>query len=128
MDIKQLYIQQQLGDQVKAWYSQTQYIKSVVSGLNSVIEANFVNEKVKLIICSNFWISYNTVDSPIQIRDIFNNIIFETPVAPINTTQTTAMFMFDYTQLGAAIKFSANNVNFKFTLFFQKVFLFNDRA
>jgi hypothetical protein len=128
MDITQLYIQQQLGDNVKPWYSQTFFAKSKVVGLNSVIDINLINEKVKLILCSNLWISYNTVNAPIQIRDVFNQLIFETPIAPINTTQQSIMFVFPYIQEGAAIKFSANNVNFNFTLLFQKVFLFNDKA
>jgi hypothetical protein len=55
-------------------------------------------------------------------------LIFETPIAPINTTQQSIMFVFPFIQEGAAIKFSANNVNFNFTLLFQKVFLFNDKA
>lgn len=128
MDITQLYIQQQFGEGVKPRYGQTEVIRAVPVLGQNVVAADFINEKVKVILCTGLWISYNTVISPVVITDMFNKVVFETPVAPAVLNQVSGMFFFDYVQEGAAIKFSANNVNFKFSLFFRKVYFYNEKA
>ena len=120
MDITQLYIQQKFGD-IKPWYSETDSIQGVITGSTNVIQGNFTNEKVKVIVCTNIWICYNSAISPVQITDVFGNKIFETPAAPATDTQLMGMFPFDYIIDGSAMRFIANKANFKFTIYFTKV-------
>ncbi len=128
MDSKQLFIQQQLGEDVKAWYSQTFAQQAVVNGINNEVRLNFINEKVKLILCTGLWVAYNSIIAPVQIVDTYGNNFFDIPLAAGANRLISGMYHFDFISNGAAITIIANNVAFSFTLFYQKVYSFNDKA
>lgn len=127
MDITQEYIKQQLND-VPVWYSATFIAQANIQGTNNEIVLNLVNEKAALILCQNIWVCYNSAIGAVQISDTFGQKVFETPAAPGTNTQIMGVFPFTFVQNGAAIKLSANNVNFKFSLFYQVVYFFNEKA
>lgn len=127
MDSIQEYIRQKLGSDVPPRYSRTFVIQATNVGVTNVINANFANEKVALILCSNIWVSYNSFIAPVQVVDMYGVNSFVTPAAPPATdTQISGMFPFPYITDSAAISFVANNVAFQFSIFFQKVYMFND--
>ncbi len=127
MDIVQEYIKQQLNE-TPVWYSATLITQATVQGTNNVINLNFVNEKVALIICQNIWVCYNSGIGSVQISDTYGQKIFSTPVAPGTDTQVMGMFDFPFIQNGAAIALSASNVNFQFSIFYQLVYFYNEKA
>lgn len=127
MDSIQEYIRQKLGSDVKPQYSRTFVIQATNLGASNVINANFANEKVALILCSNIWISYNSFIAPVQVTDMYGVGAFVTPAPPATDTQISGMFPFPYITDSGAISFVANNVAFQFSIFFQKVYMFNDK-
>ena len=128
MDIIQEFVKQKLGD-VKPRYSRTFQLQAVNVGANNVINQNFVNEKVLLIICTHIWISYNSFIAPVQILDMYGVNAFETPpLPPATDTQISGIYPFPYITDTGVLSFVANNINFKFSIFFIKVYSFNNEA
>jgi len=118
MDIIQQYIKQELGDNVPPFFSDT----ICEASRNGVINLNFTNEKVKVILVTNLWIS-NPTGVAFSIVDQYGLPFVNSAAAPVGNT---IMCPLNNIHKGAIIIYTCNVVTVEFSLFFQKVYSYNE--